>query len=270
MTLEPYYEDDLVTLYHGDALSVMSRLTEKFDLAFTSPPYNLGALPWPALGHWEPGAVSGSGGGEKWSGGANSGDGVDYDQHDDALPWSEYVEQQRSTISAMWSLLAEAGAIFYNHKPRVVGSRLWLPYELFPEHALLRQEIVWARAGGMNYSPTYYVPTHERIYVLAQEAWRLRSKGASGLGDVWRVPQQPSDHPAPFPVDLPARAIESTGARTVLDPYAGSGTTLRAAKDAGVRAVGVESSERYCEMAAARLGSWEHAVAGAGTLWSDG
>ena len=70
---------------------------------------------------------------------------------------------------------------------------------------------------------------------------------------MWRVPQEPSDHPCPFPIGLPARAIESAGPRTVLDPFAGSGTTLRAAKDAGVHAVGIEKSERYCEMIVKRL-----------------
>src|SRR5690606_38657974 len=117
----------------------------------------------------------------------------------------------------------------------------------------LRQEIIWRRAGGVHFNPTAYVPTHERIYVVAKEDWRLRSKGASGVGDVWEVPQEQSDHPAPFPLGIPARAIETTGPRLVTDPFAGSGTTLRAAKDAGVKAIGIEKSERYCEIAAKRL-----------------
>ena len=79
-------------------------------------------------------------------------------------------------------------------------------------------------------------------------------RGASGIGDVWDEHQETNNnHPAPFPIGLPARAIETTGPRLILDPFMGSGTTLRAAKDAGRQAIGVEIEERWCEMSARRL-----------------
>lgn len=261
---EPFYADELVTIYHADNRDILPHMAG-VDLVVTSPPYNLGASPWPALGHWKPG--DGAGGKSKWRNGSDAGGGVQYDTHDDTMPWPDYVAWQHQMWRLMWDTLSVSGAIFWNHKTRVIGARLWKPDELIPDEFPVRQEIIWARAGGMNFNPTCYVPTHERIYVVAKEAWRLKSKGASGLGDVWRMNQAPSDHPAPFPLDLPARAIESTDPRLVLDPYAGSGTTLVAAKAAGVRAIGIERSERYCAMAAARLGSLEHSVGDEGTLF---
>lgn len=250
---EPYYSDEMVTLYHGDCADVLPSLS-CVDLVVTSPPYNLGETPWPSLGNWKPG--QGSGGHSKWRNGSEGGGGIAYEDHEDVMPWGEYVAWQRTVWGLMWQTLTPDGAIFWNHKPRVIGARLWSPLELMPatlRRNNLRQEVIWRRAGGVNFNPTAYVPTHERIYVVAKEDWRLRSKGASGVGDVWEVPQEPSDHPAPFPLGIPARAIETTAPSLVLDPFAGSGTTLRAAKDAGVPSIGIERSERYCEIAAKRL-----------------
>lgn len=251
---EPYYRDELVTLYHGDLEEILPLLTAAGvapDLFVTSPPYNLGAAPWPALGHWKPG--DGAGGKSKWRNGSDAGGGVQYDDHEDTMPWPDYVAWQHRTWRAMWAALATTGAIFWNHKTRVIGARLWKPDELIPDDLPIRQEIVWARAGGMNFNPTAFVPTHERIFVVATDDWRLKSKGASGIGDVWTIPQEPSPHPAPFPVGLPARAIDATAPKLVCDPFCGSGSTMRAAVDAGVPSIGIDKSDAYLAMAVDRL-----------------
>lgn len=255
--MTPYYEQDGITIYHGKAEEVLPSLRPGFDLVFTSPPYNLGVttgggFPDKArVGHYATDAPMAKRGGQgKWAGAALANG---YENHDDAMPPAEYIDWQQSILRECWQLLAPTGAIYYQHKPRVQDCRLQTPLELNPGLPL-RQIIIWARAGGINFAPTHYVPTHEWIVILAKPDFRLKSKGASGVGDVWNIPQEMNNqHPAAFPLALPARAIETTGARRVLDPFCGSGTTLRAAKDAGIQAVGIEKSERYCEMAANRL-----------------
>ena len=69
-------------------------------------------------------------------------------------------------------------------------------------------------------------------------------------GGAWNA-----EHPAIFPVQLPAELIRafSQPGETILDPYAGSGTTLLASKNLNRRAIGIEIEERYCEIAAKRL-----------------
>ena len=251
--MDAYYAKDGITLYHGDCGAILPELPAGgVDLVFTSPPYNLGGEPWPHLGHFRKGDKA-SGGKGKFKRGCCSARGALYASHRDDMPWGQYVLWQRHILLECWRQLKEVGAIYFNHKPRVVGESLWLPLELNPALPL-RQVIVWSRAGGVNYTTTAYVPTHEWIMVLAKPAFRLRDKSASGVGDVWHIPQRAEKrHPAAFPLPLPVRAIETTGARVVLDPFAGIGTTLLAAKSCGVEAIGIEIEERYCEVAARRL-----------------
>lgn len=252
----PYYSDDFVTIYHGDCREVIEGTLAgwgRVDLVFTSPPYNMGTTTGGGFGNYAAGAGLGRrGGGGKW---ANAALADGYDEHGDAMPVVEYEAWQTSVLRYCWSTLSDTGAIFYNHKPRPQGSKLWHPRKLVPDNMPIRQEIIWKRAGGINFAPTHYLPTYEVILVIAKGGWRLKSKGASGIGDVWDVPQETgSDHPCPFPLALPERAIETAGPSLVLDPFMGSGTSLLAAKRAGVKAIGIEKSERYCEMAAERLG----------------
>jgi site-specific DNA-methyltransferase (adenine-specific) len=238
------------TLYLGDCRDVLPALAP-VPLVFTSPPYNLGALPWEHFGNWRPGQKSGGQG--KWKGGANSGEGVAYGEHSDDLPWPEYVAWQQAVLSEMWRLTSPAGAIFYNHKPRVVGERLWKPDSLLPAEVLHRQTIIWARPGGQNYNPTAFVPTHEWLMLLAHPAFRLRSRGASGLGDVWSVTPEKNPHPAPFPVELACRALQAVEAETVLDPFMGSGTTGIAAHLMRRSFIGIEKDVRWFDLACRRI-----------------
>jgi site-specific DNA-methyltransferase (adenine-specific) len=69
------------------------------------------------------------------------------------------------------------------------------------------------------------------------------------------TPYKDSAHPTPKPEGVTRWLIEraTTAGGCVLDPFAGSGTTLRAAKDLGRKAIGIEIEERYCEIAARRM-----------------
>lgn len=76
----------------------------------------------------------------------------------------------------------------------------------------------------------------------------------SATAAVWSFPPaRKSWHPAPFPAELPRRLIElfSFPGDVILDPFAGSGTTLRAAAELGRLGIGVELRAEYCELAAA-------------------
>jgi site-specific DNA-methyltransferase (adenine-specific) len=79
---------------------------------------------------------------------------------------------------------------------------------------------------------------------------------------VWFIPYktvrskaQKFDHPAGFPVELPARCIKLHGVKeaTVLDPFAGTGTTLVAAERLGCNGIGIEIDRQYAEKAVERL-----------------
>lgn len=258
----PYYDEAGIRIFHGDCEAVMATLPAgSVDLVFTSPPYNLGNTTGGGFpdrfGHYRKSTgLAGRGGGMKsgkWDMGALANG---YDEHDDAMQHEEYIAWQQRVLRACWRLLGPRGAIFYNHKPRILDGQLMTPFELIPPELLpyRRQVVIWKRSGGINFTPSHYVSMHEWIVIIARREFRLRDKPASGADDVWEVHQDTNNpHPAPFPIGLPARAIETTTAQIILDPFCGSGTTLRAARNAGRHAVGIDTSEKYCRQAAERL-----------------
>jgi hypothetical protein len=110
------------------------------------------------------------------------------------------------------------------------------------------------RRGNTKLAYTHNGEQQEWLMILARPAFRLRDRGASGVKDIWPItPEVNTPHPAPFPLALAVRALETTKRGRVLDPYAGWGTTLVAAKLLGREAIGIELEERFCELAANRL-----------------
>lgn len=251
----------------GDAAHLLRALPHAagpVPLILFSPPYNLGVTtgggePSARMGHYADDAPMGKarGGMGKWSkasqaGGLSGG----YDQTDDAMPMPVYLAWLADILDACFRALANNGAIYFNHKPRILNGQLLAAMDYVPAHLrpFVRQEIVWARAGGINFSPAFYVPTSERIIIIAKSEWRLKSKGASGVGDVWSIPQETNTwHPAPFPLALAERVLETTGSPLVVDPFMGSGTVGKAARRMGVEWIGFERSERYAIQAEAEI-----------------
>lgn len=225
----------------GSAVDVMKRIPDgAIDLIVTSPPYNLKN----STGN---GMKDGRGG--KW---ANAALQNGYSHHDDCMPHDKYVKWQRDCLTEMLRIIPEDGAIFYNHKWRVQAGLLQDRNDIvsgFP----VRQVIIWRRKGGLNFNAGYFLPTYEVIYLIAKPQFKLADK-ANAHGDIWDITQEmKNEHPAAFPVALIDRIVSSTNAKTILDPFMGSGTTAISAINFDRNYVGIEISPEYCKMAEKRI-----------------
>lgn len=237
----------------GDCIEIMDQMPEKsIDLVVTSPPYNI-------RNSTGGGMKNGSGG--LWKNAALLNGYAD--GNTDNMPYEDYVEWQRKCLTSMMRLIKDDGAIFYNHKWRVQDGLLQNRSEI-TEGFPVRQIIIWQRAGGINFNIKYFLPTYEVIYLICKPNFKLASKdpahpkAACGIGDIWRINQDSKNaHPAPFPIEIPKRCIESTNTKIVLDPFIGSGTTAIAAKMLNVDWIGIEKSIQYCNMAEERIDSWK-------------
>jgi site-specific DNA-methyltransferase (adenine-specific) len=258
----PYYEDDAVTIYHGDCRDTWPGAPGTASCVVFSPPYNVD---------------------------------INYADSTDVMPWGEYREMARCVAEQSARMLHEGGRWWCNITPIVPGSptpagdhsgrgrnprvsllHLW---ETAAANANLGiwDYVAWVtmgRGGGTSWgswqSPAGpnmrgewevilagYLGTWARDTPVAHKGWQDRDGGWTALvSNAWKIqPESDRTHPAPFPIELPTRCVRLSTwpGETVIDPYAGSGTTLLAARAIGRRAIGIELSERYCEMAATRL-----------------
>lgn len=220
---------DGCTIIHGDCREVLPQLEPgSVDLVLTSPPYNLGNI--------------------------HRRNDRKHRPYADSIPELEYQKQQIKVLNLLYLL---AKCVFYNHKNRIVegaeiSPRNWIDRTFWK----CRQSLVWIN-GSPNHDPIRFYPKTERIYWLAKkdcpwlnnqkywdvQAWQPDKVALNGRG-----------HTRTFPLSL-AHTILSVAvwAIEIADPFMGSGTTLRAAKDLGRHCIGIEIEEKYCEVAAQRL-----------------
>ena len=253
------YDDGQVTLLCGDVRQVDLPAGQTAAVV-TSPPYNVG---------------------------------LDYDGTSDTLSWPDYWSLAYRAAEAMADVLMPGGRAWVNTavsvpevegepgKRRVMLAHRWASILERSGLALIDQ-VAWCSPRGAGTAwGSWASPAApnlrgdwEAVTVACRGGWeRTAPEGAEGWRDsvgrwpelcstVWNLrpaTREPGGHPAPFPIELARRCIRlsSWPGELVVDPFAGTGTTLLAARQLGRRAIGVEASAAYCETAARRLAQGE-------------
>ncbi len=231
--MKPYYEDEWVTLYHGNAWEVLAAMPDRYvDCVITDPPFDERTHAMARTNNLQAPA-----GGRALSGSRRQFSAWDHEEHERL-----FIELGR--ISRLWvvSLLATSTAFRFELEPpegmRCLRVAAWVKTNPMPMISCDRPALGW-----------------EPIVCLLRSDEKPRWYGGAKHANYVGPTSQGSGHPTQKPLPMVASLVRQFSApgQTILDPFAGSGTTLRAAKDEGRRAIGVELEERYCEIAARRL-----------------
>lgn len=219
--MTPYYADDLVTLYHGDALEllpVLMRLSMLAEVIVTDPPYG---IDWGLHGKGRKGKMRGS-----------------------RLHPGIVGDKDTSTRDAVLEMWADHPGIVFGTWRQSAPART-------------AQALVFQKSPdtGIIGSVTGYRNDWELVFLTGK--WPPRTVMWSGVlrsttGLNARGGIQDIGHPHAKPQDVMVPLVDSAPPGRVLDPFAGSGSTLVAAKSLGRKAIGIEIEERYCEIAATR------------------
>lgn len=216
----PYYDAGGVTIYHGRAEDVLPTLAP-VDVVCTDPPYGTGG--WRRLAAGQGRDPGGSLVAEAWD--------------DGAVDWIA-LAQPRAVLT-FWPPARTLPLLLAADRLGLTKHRCLYMHKLDPK------PMVGGRTGW----------SVEPIWVLSREGFVLH--GGTDWLDV-STPRLHRDrdatgHPYQKPIEAMTWLLGKVGAARIVDPFAGSGTTLVAARMLGIPAVGVEQDEAYCEIAARRL-----------------
>jgi len=222
VTTKPYYQDNAVTIYHGDCREIVPQLG-RFDLLLTDPPYgiDLSSHGAGALGHRAKPARSGK---------------------------AHYlVIGDKCQDAGVWAIEWAASVDI----PIAVFASPWKPWPGY-----WRNMLVWDKGpavGGGGHTALCWKRTWELIQIARNGPLQKGRDGA--VLRYWGKPSDSKYHIAAKPLVLMAYLVGqlSEQGNTILDPFAGSCTTGRAAKDLGRQCVCIEREEQYCEIGARRM-----------------
>lgn len=232
-----YYQDDQVTLYHGDALEVMAGLDrDVIDVVFTDPPYSSGARNAASMrGRGSMRREEGRFGKSSWFA-------------TDNLTSHGFAMLVRLLAVEALRVTREDGHFFsfidWRQLPVIQGaieSAGWSPRAL-----LVWDKISFGMGNGFRQQAEFILHASKGTgdnFLEHDTGTVIRER---------RVDADEVDHPTPKPVGVVERCLRCVPG-IVLDPFAGGGASLVAAKNLGRSAIGIELEERHCETIAQRL-----------------
>lgn len=233
--MKPYYSDESVTLFHGDCLEVMASIDEQsVDAVLTDPPYSSGGRRENSRSLRK--SMNRAVEDDDWIRG-------------DAMSTNGFVFLLRS-CGVQWRRILRPGG----HVLSFIDWRMWGSLAAALESADLRQHplLVWDKGRlGMG---AIFRNQHELIVHMS--AGNPLTPQRRDVPNVLTFPPvRDGDHPTEKPGDLLETLLSVVAPPTavVLDPFAGSGSSLYAARRLGMSAIGIEADERYCEVIASRL-----------------
>lgn len=174
-----------------------------------------------------------------------------------------YGISHESNHDASWSGTSIMGDLDTDARDYAVHLMLGHPMILFgswkqPRPVQTSAVLIWDKgpAFGMGDLSFPWKNSFEEIYILGDGFGHQRRDPGVIRGHIitsWETRGDRRLHPNEKPLSLLKYLIERHNGQPILDPFMGSGTTVRAAKDLGRKAIGIEIEEKYCEIAAKRL-----------------